>query len=147
MTVRATAPQTAQLTLDFEPGALERYPTAMDCLRASVYGARVPLKTIAADMDVSVSTLSRKLSQDPDDPRRFSVDDLERYVRATGDTAVIEYLAAKYLQSDEQRQAQTIAAASRLLAELAPVMKALAAAGGVGDGVYPDAADTRKGHA
>ena len=125
MTVRALHPAAAQLTLDLEPGLLDRYPTAMDCLRAAVYSARMPLKTIAADMDLSASALSRKLAQDPDDPRRFSLDDLEAYVRATGDSRVVEYLAAKYLQSDEQRQQQTLARAAQLLAELAPVVAAL----------------------
>lgn len=125
MTVRALPAPTAQLTLGFEPGALERYPTAMDRLRAAVYAAAKPIKTIAADMDMSSSALSRKLAQDPDDPRRFSVDDLERYVASTGDTSVVEYLAAKCLQSDEQRRAQTLSAATRLLAELGPVLAAL----------------------
>lgn len=125
MTVRASKAPTAQLTLDLEPGVLERYPTAMDRLRASVYASARPMKTIAADMDLSSSALSRKLAQDPDDPRRFSVDDLERYVASTGDTTVIEYLPAKFLQSDDQRRAQTIAAAARLLTELGPVLAAL----------------------
>lgn len=61
----------------------------------------------------------------PAHTRRFSVDDLERFVQATGDTSVVEYLAAKYLQSDDQRRAQTLAAATRLLSELGPVLAAL----------------------
>lgn len=125
MTLRAVQPAQGQLTLEFEPGMVERYPTAMDRLRAAVYSSARPLKVIAADMDIGESALSRKLAQNPDDPRRFSIDDLERYVHATGDTAVVEYLAAKYLQSDEQRRAQTLTAATRLLAELGPVLAAL----------------------
>jgi len=117
----------SQLTLDLEPGLLERHASAMDCLRASVYAGRRPLKTIAADMDLSTSALSRKLSQDPDDPRRFSVDDLERFITATGDTSVVEYLAAKYLQSDESRRAHAVNNASRLLQELAPLVAQLKA--------------------
>lgn len=104
---------------------VERYPTAMDLVRKVAYGHRNPLKTIAADMDMSQSTLSRKLSQDPDDPRRMSVDDLEAFVRATGDVSVIEYLAAKYLQSDDQRRAGAIAATERLLAELGSLLPTL----------------------
>jgi hypothetical protein len=99
----------------------------MDCLRASVYASRKPMKTIAADMDLSTSTLSRKLSADPDDPRRFSLDDLETYIAATGDTSVVEYLAAKHLQSDDHRRAQTLATATRLLGELAPLLAAMKA--------------------
>lgn len=120
----------AQLTLDFEdfePGMLERYPAAMDVLRAVAHSHRLPIKTIAADMDMSSSTLSRKLSADPDDPRRFSVDDLESFVCATGDTTVIRYLAAKYLATDDQRRASAITAAESLLRELAAVLPSLKA--------------------
>lgn len=125
MTVVARGGATAQLTLDFEPGLLERYPSAMDRLRAAVYASRLPLKTIAADMDTSASTLSRKLAEDQDDPRRFSLRDLERYIDATGDTTVIEYLALKYLQSEDIRRQQALSQATRLLAELAPLVEAM----------------------
>ena len=125
ITLLARQAAKAQLTLDFEPGLTDRYPTAMDCLRASVYGSRAPLKTIAADMDLGESALSRKLAQNPDDPRRFSVDDLERYIGATGDTSVVEYLAVKYLQSDDHRRQQALNTATRLLSELAPLLAAL----------------------
>lgn len=125
MTLHAVHATKPQLTLDLEPGLVERFPTAMDCLRASVYAGRAPLKTIAAEMDLSASTLSRKLAQDPDDPRRFSVDDLEHYIKATGDTAVVEYLAAKYLQSDESRRLQAVNTVARLLPELASLMATL----------------------
>lgn len=118
-----------QLTLEFEPGLVERYQNAMDVVRKVAYSHPNPLKTIAADMDMSQSTLSRKLAQDPDDPRRMSVDDLEAFVRATGDVTVIEYLAAKYLQSDEQRRACAISSAESLLRELAAVLPSLKAAG------------------
>lgn len=83
------------------------------------------MKTIAADMDLSTSALSRKLSQDPDDPRHFSLDDLERFITATGDVTVVEYLAAKYLQSDESRRTQALHTATRLLAELGPLLAQL----------------------
>lgn len=124
MTVRAL-PNKTQLTLDFEPGMVERFASVMDCLRASVYGSAKPIKTIAADMDMSTSTLSRKLAEDPDDPRRFSLRDLEHYIEATGDTSAVEYLAVKYLQSDDSRRMQAPNTANRLLAELAPIVAAL----------------------
>ena len=117
----------SQLTLNFEPGLIERYPAAMDFIRACAYGHIKPLKTIAADMDISVSALSRKLNKDPDDPRRFTLDDLEAFVAATGDVSVIEYLAAKYLQSDAARRSGAISTAEKLLAELAAVLPTLRA--------------------
>ena len=114
-----------QLTLTFEPGVVERHPSAMDVVRKVAYGHPNPLKTIAADMDMSQSTLSRKLAQDPDDPRRFTLDDLERFITATGDATVVEYLAAKYLQSDEARRAGAVVAAEGLLRELAALLPTL----------------------
>ena len=125
MTLRAATANAAQLTLDLDPGLLEKNPTLLDCLRACVYGGTLPLKTIAADCDLSASELSRKLNNNPDDPRRFSVDDLERYVQGTGDVTPIQYLAAKYLQSDEARRAHALSQATRLLGELGPLLAAL----------------------
>lgn len=37
-----------QLTLEFEPGLVERYSSAMDVVRRAAYGHPNPLKTIAA---------------------------------------------------------------------------------------------------
>lgn len=125
MSVISTIPRQAQMTLAFEPGLVERYPALMDCLRACVHGHDKPMKTIAADMDMSTSDLSRKLAGNPNDPRHFHVDDLERYVQATGDTTPIAYLAAKYLQDDDARRMQVVNQATRLLAELGPVLAAL----------------------
>ena len=124
MTLHAVS-QPTQLSIDLEPGLVERHATLLDCLRSAVYSSRRGLKSVAADMDLSASELSRKVSGNPDDPRRFSVDDLEAYVRGTGDTTPIEYLAAKYLQTEEARRAQALGVATRLLAELAPVLAAL----------------------
>lgn len=67
----------------------------LECVRACVYSHSRPLKSIAMDMDMSQSDLSRKLADNPNDPRRFTVADLESYVHATGDTTPILYLAQK----------------------------------------------------
>ena len=117
----------SQLTLDFTPGLTERFPSALECVKASVYGNVKPLKTIAADMDISQSDLSRKLSNNPDDPRRFTLHDLEAFVQSTGDTTVIRYLAQKYCSDPETKQKQALAA----LAHLAPHIAALCKAAGV----------------
>ena len=108
-----------QLTLDFEPSLVERHKTCVDCVRQTAYTHRNPIKTIAADMDLSESDLSRKLAQNPNDTRRFTVDDLESFVTATGDTTPILYLAVKYL-TDKQVVKQ--AAIEKLMADLPGVM-------------------------
>lgn len=119
----------SQLTLNFEPALPERWPT----LRAFVAyrSAVVPKKQSAqaADMDLAPSTLSRKLNPSEGDTQRFNVDDLEAWLASMGDAAaVVEYLAAKYLDSNQARHERVVANAERLIAELAKVLPSLKAA-------------------
>ena len=108
-----------QLTLNFEPNLVERFSTAREYLAHRAQVQVKPLKTIAADMDMSPSTLSRKLAPGDGDTQRFNLDDLERFIEATGDTSLIDYLAAKYLASDADRKARAVDRFERLLAEAA----------------------------
>jgi hypothetical protein len=110
-----------QMTLNFTPGLAERYPSALECVKACVYGNDKQLKTLAADMDMSSSDLSRKLAHNPNDPRRFTLDDLESFIRATGDTTSILYLVQKFCADSDLRQREALAA----LASLAPQIEAL----------------------
>lgn len=77
-----------------------------DCIR------QLPIKQVevARRMGMSPASLCRKLSQNPFDSARFTVDDLEKYIQVTGDTQPIMYLIEKYLtqcdDSIEQLQFQ-----------------------------------------
>lgn len=115
----------SQLTLNFEPALPEKYRSLRDFLAYRVQVQAKPAKTIAADMDLSPSTLSRKLTPGDGDTQRFNVDDLETYINATKDTSPIEYLAAKFLCSDESRKARAIARVELLSTELANALAAL----------------------
>ncbi|MCH8506844.1 MAG: hypothetical protein LAT50_21395 [Ectothiorhodospiraceae bacterium] len=86
-----------QLALNFEPGRAESYATCREYVAARVHQQGRPQKAIAAEMDYSPSDLSRKLAQNPDDSRRFTLDDLELYMKKTNDTDPILYLVEKYL--------------------------------------------------
>lgn len=110
-----------QMALDFTPGLTERYDTALACVRGCMHQQPRPLKSIAMDMDMSQSDLSRKLSDNPDDPRRFSLGDLEKYIEVTGDITPIRYLAQKYCIDGETRKREALTA----LAALAPQIEAL----------------------
>ncbi len=100
---------TSQFTLNFEPSIADRWPT----LRAY-------------DMDMSPSTLTRKLNPHDGDTQRFNLDDLEGYIQATGDVqSVIEYLASKYADNDDARKARTLAKVESLLPELAALIGSL----------------------
>lgn len=119
-----------QLRLNFEPSLPERYPTLREYIAyRTLIGPKLG-KTIAADMDMSPSMLSRKLSPSEGDTQRMNLDDFEGWLRSTGDAAaVVQYLAAKYMDSDETRKARAIGQAEKLLSELGPVLAALRAAG------------------
>lgn len=118
-----TVNSATQLTIDFTPGLTERHTNLLDCVRQGAYSHRNPLKTIAADMDMSQSELSRKLANNPDDTRRFSVGDLEMYIQATGDTTPIYWLIEKYLQDDSVKQKQAMAALTKALPDLLALFK------------------------
>lgn len=85
-----------QLTLSFEPGLAQRHKSLKACVRHQVYASDSPMKAIAADMDLSESDLNRKLSDNPNDPRKLSVCDLERYIAATNDHTPIYYLISTF---------------------------------------------------
>ncbi len=116
----------SQLTMNFEPSLPDRFPT----LRAYI-AHRAPLqnksaKVIAADMDMSPSTLSRKLNPADGDTQRFNLDDMEAYLESTGDAAaVIEYLVAKYMDSDDARRVRAISRVEQLSGELTRALATL----------------------
>lgn len=115
-----------QLTLNFEPAIPDRFPSlrAYIAHRSSVTAKH--LKVQAADLDMAPSTLSRKLNPSEGDTQRFNVDDLEAWIASTGEApAVIEYLAAKYLDNDAARKARTLARVEKLLPELMAMVVSL----------------------
>lgn len=104
-----------QLTLNLEPGLGARYPSLKACVRSRIYADPRPAKTIAADMDLSESELTRKLSDNPNDTRNLNCDDLEAYIDKTGDTTPIYYLIDKYAIAEESKRAYAAADLARLL--------------------------------
>ena len=116
----------SQMTLNFEPSLPERFPTlrAYVAHRANV----VPksLKVQAADLDMAPSTLSRKLNPSESDTQRMNLDDLEAWIVSTGDApAVIEYLAAKYMDSDKARKARVLQKVEGMLPDLLAAIAAM----------------------
>lgn len=113
----------SQLTLDFEPGLTERHHCALSVVREGAYSHRNPLKTLAADMDMSQSELSRKLGDNPNDPRQFTLNDLEKYLQASGDMTPLYYLIEKYLADDELKQRRAVAELSKQLPNILALVK------------------------
>ncbi len=114
-----------QLSLDFEAGLAERHRSLKACVRERVYGHVKPLKSIAADMDLSETELSRKLSENPKDTRDLTCDDLEAYVRSTGDCTPIFYLVEKFAVDPEVKRAFAAAELAKALPELLALAKQL----------------------
>ena len=109
----------SQLTLSFEPALPDRFPT----LRAFVaHRSQVTVKSQksqAADMDMAPSTLTRKLNPAEGDTQRLNCDDLEAWIASTGEApAVIEYLAAKYMDSPDARRARLLSKLEGMVPDL-----------------------------
>ena len=110
------------MTLKFDDTLLQAHRSVRDCIAAGVY--RRGLKTVAADLELSPGNLSVALSDDAH--RKFSVDELERYVQTTGDKSPIYWLIAKYLGDEAAARDQALSDVSAMLRAM-PEM--LAAAG------------------
>lgn len=119
-----------QLALSFEPTLVDRFPTMRSYIAHRVNVNTKSAKTIASDMDMAPSLLSRKLTagQDPQDKdtARFNLDDLDAYLKASGDApAVIEYLASKFMDSPEARRARALSKVESMLPDLMAVIHTL----------------------
>lgn len=116
-----------QMALEFDPSLIEKYPLAMDAIRAQAYTCGKALKVVAADMDLSQSELSRKLSENANDPRNFTASDLEKFIPATDSFLVIDWLIAKFRQDDSLKRDYLLAEVNKRMVEVSAMMKALQA--------------------
>lgn len=117
----------SQLTLELQLGLLQRYRSLRECVHHSVLNDRRGVKAVAADCDLSVSELSRRLHPAEGDPRSLDVDLLVQILASTGDLTPLHWLIAKFLPSDETRRQAAVDQLSQLLPRVAEL---LAAAGG-----------------
>lgn len=116
----------SQLTLNFESSLPDRFPTLRAYIAHRTPMLTKPAKVIAAEMDMSPSTLSRKLNPTEGDTQRFNLDDLESFLASTGEAAaVIEYLAAKYMDNDDARKARALSKVEQLSQELTAALAML----------------------
>lgn len=119
-----------QMTLAFDDSLLQGHRSLRDCVASGVY--RRGLKVVAADLDVSPGNLSVALSDDPH--RKFSVDELERYVQVTGDKTPIYYLVARYLGDEAASRDAALANVQTLLEQLPQMLVAAGIQSGKGRG-------------
>jgi hypothetical protein len=118
-----TSISASQLTLNLEASLPDKFGSLREYISHRVMIQKDSQKVIAAHMDMAPSMLSRKLNPHEGDTQRFNLDDLESYIKNTGDAAaVIEYIAAKYLDNDEARSARAVTRVESLINELAPLL-------------------------
>ena len=109
--------------LDIDPGILDVYPDFRDVVKASVYSCGRAFKAIAADLDMSVSELSRKLSDNPNDPVHFPYHRLPDLLRATGDVRPVYWLIATFIESDDVKKKRAIDHLVKLMPQLQAALK------------------------
>ena len=116
-----------QMSLSFEPGLSARSRSLREHVATQVY--QRGLTTVAGKIDLSPSKLTEKLAgQDRGGtPRGLTVDELETYIAATGDTSPVLYLVDKFLRDPGAVQQEAMA---RFAASL-PLLLELAAAAGL----------------
>lgn len=97
-----------QMSLSFEPGLAQRYPTLRECIATQVYTRGHG--RIAGQLDLSPSKLTEKLAGLRSDGKSsgVTVDELERYIERTGDLTPIFYLADKFLRDPKVRQQEAL---------------------------------------
>lgn len=110
-----------QLSLSLEAGLDQRYRSLVECVASGVYQSGVG--RVAALIDTSPSHLSEKLSnQCPDRGRQLSGNEIEAYIKETGDLTPVHYLVAKYCQDASARQKAALDRLPDLVKQLEGVM-------------------------
>lgn len=96
---------TSQLSFDFDPLLQERFPTKREYLAYLILTHKDPQKLIAANLDMSPSTLTRKVAPQDGDCQRFTLDDEEKLYRAYPDIAqaAITYDASKWCDTGKTK--------------------------------------------
>lgn len=111
-----------QVELNFEAGLTEQFPEFRDVVKASVYSCGRQFKAVAADLDMSSAELSRKLSDNPNDPVNFPLHLLPALIDATKDKRPVYWLVEKFLEDADTKRKR----AASQIAELLPQLLALA---------------------
>lgn len=112
-----------QLSLTLENSLPQQFPDFRDVVRASVYDCGRQFKAIAADLDLSVSELSRMLANNPADPRNFPLERLPELITATGDKRPVLWLVEAFLDDPAARKQHAVDRIEALLPELAAMVK------------------------
>ena len=81
------------------------------------------MKAVAADLDMSPSELTRKLSHNPNDPVHFPVCRLPDLIKATGDMTPIYWLVERFCDDADSKKRKSIDRLARLLPEIEKLIR------------------------
>lgn len=112
-----------QLSIPLEHSLVEQFPAFHDVVKASVYACGRPFKAVAADLDLSVSELSRMLANNPNDPRNFPLDRLPDLIRATGDRRPVLWLVEAFLDDPGARRQHAVDRLEALIPEISALVR------------------------
>lgn len=119
-----------QVEIDFVGGLTEQFPEFNDVVRASVYSCGRPFKSIAADLDYSVSELSRRLSENPNDSiGAFPLKKLPDLIRSTSDKRPVYWLIESFLEDKSLKRQRAMDELTGMLPQIAQLLKTAKEAG------------------
>lgn len=120
-----------QMSLTLEAGIGSRNRSLREHLACRIYGGAGPV-AVAGKLDMAPSKLTEKLAGIDAGGRNrgLTVDELEAYIEATGDTTPILYLVDKYLQDPAVMRQEAMAKLAQVWQELGPLMQAAGLATG-----------------
>lgn len=110
-----------QLTINLDQSLKDQFPNWMDVVRAAVYDCGRPFKAIAADIDMSVSELSRRLS--PVDTLPMTLEDLPKLLKASGDLRPLYWLVEEFLEDDESKTKRAVDTLTKLMPQLEQALR------------------------
>jgi len=110
------------LTLELQPGIRQRFVSLRECLHWTVLNDPRGIKSVAADCDLSVSELSRRLHPSDDDPRSCDVNLMVKVMHSTGDLSPLHWLMAEFLQDEDAKRRSAVDQLSTLMPQIAALL-------------------------
>ena len=113
---------TNQLTLELQTDVRKRFTSLRECLHWTVLNDPRGIKAVAADCDLSVSELSRRLHPSDDDPRSCDVNLMVKVMHSTRDLAPLHWMMAEFLQDEDAKRRSAVDQLSNLMPQLAALL-------------------------
>lgn len=123
---------TRQLTLELRADLLSRYRTLRECVYHSALNDARGMKAIAADCDLSVSELSRRLNPSEGDPRSLDVDLLVAIMESTKDLTPLHWLMSRFFQDADAKRRAAVEQINQLMPQLVALLAEAGAPAGKG---------------